>query len=770
MFLSALNLKKIVSLMTALLCLTASIASANETKTSEPQIPIINTPPVIDGQVNDKEWQQAVCASGFTTTNEEWPVYQTSAYVYMDKEYLYIAFKCPGVTSKIKSEKYENDSTKLFREDSVEIFIAPNLDDAIYYHLGINAAGSVYSAKSGDGRDTSWEPQGEFVTKQSTNNWMVEGRVSLKSLGIDGSMGTAFKINFCRNNLAHGRVSSSWTGQSNFHDKRQMKTVKIAPNAGLNYSLQALDSHTGINLVLRNNGKQQENCRVEVSSGDSTQTVTQTLNPENADTIQIQLPASFISQTVSLKVFGKNFNATTSAVMPASGLFTITPEVYRCKFPAGEIKVVIENHIADGESIQVKLQSSASGKVLQHVVLDASQTMFAMDFDGYPVGRYVMSAKLIGKAKNVIASDDRVVFIKDKLTLNALPQEQTITIKGTSLFMNDVPFFPLMASPSNVKLEIPVCFNVQYGPAGLRANAPLRGTCGIPAQLKRNQGSYYEIPAEEKVIMSVRKLFEKTADQNFLYRSMQYEAQYPMRRNEAGSVTLIDADQEYLKIHNLIKAEFPQTLTSIQTDRLEKLATLAPVADIIEAAAYSSSYARYPQNKIVEDIAFARTQIGNKPLVWWIGASVPSPDARTAENIRVASYLALISGANGIVYHNGHGGVPQSRTRFWSIFQDIANEFETLYPIIVNGKLLPNAAVTSESGNLKILTRQYGDSLYIIAINPKPVSVVERIVINMAIGQTNAAVMFESRNIKVTQNNMQDLFTPLEPHVYRIKF
>jgi Carbohydrate family 9 binding domain-like len=733
----------------------------------ELKVPLIVSSPVIDGKMDKNEWKDATCASGFISTAKEWALLQTSAYIAVNGQYLYFAFKCQSLgIDKIKAGKYEKDSTKIFGDESVELFLAPEVSSNTYYQIAFNTVGSFYTAKCGDKRDVGWEPKLELATSQSAKNWIAEGRLPLASIGTKNIIGTKWKLNFCRNSHISRRQSSSWTGQSHFNDKTLMGSAEITKNAFVDYSLENINIPSGFQLRLRNHQLEKVECEIVAVYSKKEYIYSYSLDSKKAENISSGPLLSAKGRNVTLKISGNNFKYEKSALLPYYKKFSIIPEFYYFAPPVNKVEVKVDNKIQNTSVIKISLYSSNEKKPLQQMKLKASETDFSIDLKGFPCGRYVLSAQLFDESGKQVAEDDKLIFIKKKPELSALPAKQNIRIENSMLFMNDKPFFPFMTS-SNYKIgpNIPACFNVKYGNIGVKNNSFVRGRSGVPVRLRRKPFILYELPDEETVKKRISDFIAKTSNRKTLYRSIQYEAQIPLFRLTKGGLKPLSASAEYFKIYNFIKKISPETLTSIQTDKLGKVNEFANCADIIEVASYSSSYARNPINSISRDIK----QVGDKPLVWWIGASIPSPNARTAENIRAASYLAIMNGVNGIIYHNGHGGVPVSKTRLWSVFPELSHEIEFLYPIIASGKKAADKNVRVKPSEIEFVMRRHEGAIFIIAVNASPVTLQGTFSLSPALHNGKVKVLFENREIEFKNGKIQDNFTPYETHVYIIK-
>lgn len=727
-------------------------------------LPNASSPPKVDGVFDEKEWSEASCASGFISTKDEWASPQTSAYIELNGEFLYFAFQCRCFEiDKLAPTKHKKDSKKIFGDDSVEFFLTPEYEGKTYYHLAFNFAGSAYSAKCEEKRDEKWNPQLEIATGKTDKVWVIEGRISLKSINAKNEAGKKWKLNFCRNN---GRgASSSWTGQHNFNLKELMGNAVIAEKALVDYSLESIQLQSGLRATLRNHQSKAAECKLELSYAGKKILRSFNLCPKECKRLPAIPLASAKNRDLGLKIFGDNFKYEKKAFLFFNKLFSILPNSYYYLPSQNKLAAKIGNHLDDGSTIKIRAYSSNSKKPLRQMELRASDSGFSMNIKGLSRGRYVLSAQLLNKNDAMIAEDDRVFFIKEKEECSSLSDKQDIKLDKSIIFMNGKPFFPFMISASPPE-SITSVFNVKYAKTGLRKNSPSRGACGVPTKLKRKPFTFRELPEDEKTKEAIAAYFKKPSGENHLYRCIEYEAQIPLRHPGKEFSKQLDNSEEYLKIYKCIKEISPQTLTSIQTDNLKKIKDFKNACDIIEAASYFSSYAKDPIRKLGADINSVRKEIGKKPLIWWLGASIPKPCLRDAEKIRAAAYLAAMKGVNGIIYHNGHGGVPASRTRLWSVFRELSKEMETIYPIIALGEKMPYK-IQSKNKNINIVARKYERAIYIFALNTIPFTIEGKIILNQK-KNAKAPVLFEEREAGIKEGCIEDEFTPYEPHIYKI--
>lgn len=726
-------------------------------------IPQIGHPPQIDGKFDESEWAEASCASGFINTSDEWSFPQTSAYIGINGEHLYFAFKCFSFElGKITAVKYKNDSRKIFSGDSVELFLAAERNGKTYYHMAFNPAGSAYSAKCGEKRDESWNPELKVAAGITDNAWILEGRLPLKSIGAKNEPGAKWKLNFCRNNKG---VPASWTGQKDFNVKKLMGNALTVEKALFDYSLESLNLKSGMQIILRNHQGKDTACKLELSYAGKKDLHSYVLKPKEIKKISdIPLLPSAKGRKIELKVSGKGFKYEKEAYIILCKILSIRPDYYYYYPGSEKLNAEVKNYLAKGSSIEISLYSSDDKKPLQKMDIKAFDKAFALNIKGLPLGRYVLKSRLLDKNGSTLEEDDKVFFIKERFENLKLPEKQEIELNNCIINMNGKPFFPLMISASPPDY-ISNCFNAAYAPKSAMTNSLGLGVCGVPTKLKRKPFLFRQLPDDKKTRKTISAYLKKTSGGNYLFRRIEYEAQIPLFRKDKETLIPLQNGEEYFKINRLVRKITPETLTSIQTDKQEKIREFKNCADIIEVASYASSYAKEPLENMARDIEFARSEIGDKPLIWWIGASIPKPEFRNAANIRAASYMAVMNGANGIIYHNGHGGVPASRTRLWSIFPELVKEIEFIYPIITTGEKMPDE-IKTKNKDLKIVVRKHEGTTYIFALNPTLFTIREKIFLNQKNGK--ALVLFENRNLEVIQGCLEDEFTPDEPHVYKI--
>lgn len=177
------------------------------------------TPPVIDGDINDQQWQKVEWTDLFEDIEGDMkpkPYYETRAKIMWDSTYLYIAAELqdPHVWGNLT----ERDQIVFFDND-FEIFLNPNNTTHEYFEIEINALNTIFDLymnkpyREGSGALFSWDSQGMIhaVKINGTLNdpsdtdkgWTVEFAIPLRAVTVGNNVhipndGEIWRLNFSR--------------------------------------------------------------------------------------------------------------------------------------------------------------------------------------------------------------------------------------------------------------------------------------------------------------------------------------------------------------------------------------------------------------------------------------------------------------------------------------------------------------------------------------------------------------------------------------------
>lgn len=167
-----------------------------------PVVPFIETPPIIDGQLNEAIWSKALKFDDFKTFKPDFGKegsQKTTAYLTYDAENIYFAFRAyDSETSKVKASLSRRDAIDA---DDLAVFLLDPFNDmqgAYMFMLnpyGIQADGWFNPQGNGDvSLDFVWFSKGQI----DDEGWSVEARIPLSSLRFPNKKITVMRVVFAR--------------------------------------------------------------------------------------------------------------------------------------------------------------------------------------------------------------------------------------------------------------------------------------------------------------------------------------------------------------------------------------------------------------------------------------------------------------------------------------------------------------------------------------------------------------------------------------------
>ena len=167
------------------------------------------TAPAIDGRLNDEVWAGApILRLARTLDGAGRPAQPTEVRLLRDDKALYVAVRCTEPqTDRVRASRGSHDGP-IWSDDSIEIFLGVG---GVYYHFGVNAAGSTYDGKA---KDSTWNVGRGFVAAavRGKGRWILELSIPLAPMVGEGDLPTEWTANFCRNRYVTGRMQeAAWS-------------------------------------------------------------------------------------------------------------------------------------------------------------------------------------------------------------------------------------------------------------------------------------------------------------------------------------------------------------------------------------------------------------------------------------------------------------------------------------------------------------------------------------------------------------------------------
>ena len=190
----------------------------------------ITTPPTLDGRIADDCWQGAQVAEGFSHPNTGEPAQTTTRFAAVrDAANLYVFIVCTEPKRDQIRMNFTGHDDSLWANDCVELFIDPTDNRQEYAHIVVNPAGATYDGwvvQGGLSQDSSFESAAEAATQVNAWNWTAEIKVPFAGLRIDAEAGATWAFNVAREKKTDPAELSAWVSTGHgFHRPDKFGTL-----------------------------------------------------------------------------------------------------------------------------------------------------------------------------------------------------------------------------------------------------------------------------------------------------------------------------------------------------------------------------------------------------------------------------------------------------------------------------------------------------------------------------------------------------------------
>lgn len=199
--------------------LNKTTAKVKKKITKVVDIPLISTPPVIDGKLSDSCWEQASRGQDFkilASISQDSPKAATSFKICRDANNVYLGIKClePNM-AKLKSS-FSGTGSKVWKDDMVEIFFSPGWNHDKLLQIAVSAGGGLYIGNQVPQELKNAYTKLKVKTFKGQKNWNIE----LKFPYVLKPHAYA-KFNICRLR-SQDREKSCWSPITrNFHNVKE---------------------------------------------------------------------------------------------------------------------------------------------------------------------------------------------------------------------------------------------------------------------------------------------------------------------------------------------------------------------------------------------------------------------------------------------------------------------------------------------------------------------------------------------------------------------
>jgi len=184
-------------------------------------VPVTDTPPKVDGDLSDPAWKQALQCYGYYALGEPVTEVSTVMRVLFTKDAFYLAARCTEPNpDRMLRNAVANDDPNIWRDDSVELFVAAEPTSSDYHQFIFNTLG-----KHTDWYRKNLKYNARGVTSRvrvAGDRWTLEARIPLTNFVtgfVPGQDEEArrWRIGLCRNRYAGKVYHMHWGPRRQYH-------------------------------------------------------------------------------------------------------------------------------------------------------------------------------------------------------------------------------------------------------------------------------------------------------------------------------------------------------------------------------------------------------------------------------------------------------------------------------------------------------------------------------------------------------------------------
>ena len=634
------------------------------------------------------------------------------------------------------------DEMSVFGGDVFEFSVAPAGQDGAYYHFAISPNAHCYTARK---RDVSWEPKEKKLDSSFKGNvWNLSLEVPFSDFQTTRPKdGDVWLVNLAKTLRVGSKPEiSSICGSHDFHDITSFAEVVFGvkpQNQQFRLAEFQADGKGGGRFLFRT----ERDCTVTAEFTQNGKSDFEKLTFADGKALFAPKPSTerFVpikpSSPVTIRLKdGKDTLFECEAGIGGGALDNVLDvERFYCLLADGQIAA---SHSLPEHGTTASLYYK--GKKVWSMA--DTPRKFKIPFNA--TGRYRVEVR----HKDTWTSRVFIVLAEPP-TAKPIPTREPLTVRDGRLLRGGKPFFLFALSPTPKSfLQFDNVLNSKYHDKGAIENATQIGAFPGATKLvyKPFTGRYYK-PIEQYVDDCVKYAEARVGRTDVLWR-LQYEASIPeVLTEQDGRLVPGETLSRYTDTYNAVKKASPSLIYSIHVDNTASIAPFSKACDVFEVACYSSSYATSMMPRLAKDIELVKGLVcKGKPIIYWLGGTVPDNHSRIAEEIRASAYMSVMEGVAGNIVHLGHGFLPEERTRLWSLLSGICHEIEEFYEAFATGESLP---VNDISAFRMKAVRTPDGQILLLALNTTPIE--------------------QKLDYQCNGHHISDVFTPYEPILYRIK-
>ncbi len=759
-----------------------------------------DTPPVIDGKLDDAAWRGVHEEGGFVKLSDpaKHPQAPTFVRILTDGKALYLGIRCVEPKLDKMSVTQEKHDDAVWTDDSLEVILDPDNRKAKLYHLIINSAGVQYDAEgkitppetSNDAPE--WNGKWESVCSRGRGEWYAEYRLPFDVFGISTGNGACLGLNFGRTRVGAFREQSCWAPtRTDYANPARLGELYLAAAGGQTLRLtlpRVLDVVRGsakADFGFASTYKTPLKVRWSATLDGALKTVEQSdpLTVPANGSLKSSIPLS-APETGDCRLALTVRDADSGQVLySGSRSFRILPEIsvseslYALGYQRAEANITVNLPPAAsrGAHLEVALLRRGDTVPIETRIERASvrapiTTCFTLH--GRSAGDYVLRARLCKGERTIASADSRPFPFMPNPTVG-FDKNGFLTVEGK-------PFFPVGLYTIQAKEGSHDTVMEESRQAGFNTTVFYAYTVDTITPLldaaARHGLRAFVYPADPYHVR------ENTATREELIGEIRARMHHPallgwyvVDEPEGIGVASVQTVRNY---YQLIKETDPSHPCSLVIMTPGAAANYGHSTDIMWIDPYPVPY--NPVTYVSECMDGARASVPKDKPVWaipqafdwsvWKTGAIDKIHRPTPEEERCMTYLALVHGAKGIIYwaHTGSKYYIHDYPEHWAALKKIAGELRDLSPVLLTTDSPLKASLSPRTATLDTMVKELDGRTYVFAVNREPASTQARISLKGAKAAANVEVLFENRTLPASRNGWTDQFGPLEVHIYRL--
>ncbi|MCH7537691.1 MAG: carbohydrate binding family 9 domain-containing protein [Proteobacteria bacterium] len=177
----------------------------------------IDTPPVIDGILDDPIWTKGtppekveVHSGFFDVRTDGHAAEQTFVQIAYDDEFIYVAWECLQDETSVNATERKRDRFQVRLDDYVQVGFDTFHDHGRAYIFLVSALGTQWDSRDGlSGRNQSWDADWLAATSIGEDRWFAEMAIPIGVMHHDHEPDQLWGLNF-RRRISRQNDSSHW--------------------------------------------------------------------------------------------------------------------------------------------------------------------------------------------------------------------------------------------------------------------------------------------------------------------------------------------------------------------------------------------------------------------------------------------------------------------------------------------------------------------------------------------------------------------------------